>query len=283
MVSGKRLRAGLRDARRDARMTQNGAGQRLRWSPKKIYRIESGETPPSRKDVTALASMYGLDPARTQELVELAEESYGAPWWGSYRQLVSAEFGLFLSCERAGVELSYFQPSIIHGLIQVESYARAILSATSNPMELTRRARLRAERRIIFQRDEPPQATILLGEAALHNRVGSTAVMSEQLAELSRLALTGGSPKFGVVPFEGSAYPAMLIGFDLVRLPDNDVTLYLELPPVSRTTKDEETLNDLYGSFFAQIRERAVFGSEAAILVDAALEKQRARGDRDQR
>jgi transcriptional regulator with XRE-family HTH domain len=282
MVSGRWLRARLREARAGARLTQDQAGRRLEWSPKKIYRIETGETSASMGDVTALAELYGLDPARTKELIDLAEASFGPPWWGSYRRLVPAEFGLFLSCERAAMRLRYFNPSLVQGLIQTEDYARAILSTTSSPLELDQKVRLRVERRDVLRREQPPQTTILLGEASLYNRVGTAAVMADQLAALRALAMAGGPPEFGIVPFEQSAYPAMLIGFSLVSLPDGEVVLYLELPPISRTTKDEETLNDLYGSFFAQIGERAVFGSDAAALIDAALEK-RVDGDRDQR
>jgi hypothetical protein len=70
----------------------------------------------------------------------------------------------------------------------------------------------------------------------------------------------------------------MLIGFDLIELPDGQTSLYLEFPHVSRTTKDETILNDEYGEYYAQIRGRALFGADAVALVDAVLDA-RSRGD----
>lgn len=282
VLSSLRLRTSLRSARDVARLSQGVAGTRLRWSGKKVYRIESGETPASAEDVVKLAGLYGLDPERTQELVGLAEARYGSAWWEKYRELVSAEFGLFLSCERAASRLSSFHPTLVQGLVQTEEYARAVLESTSNPLHVHQHVRLRRERRDTFDRPQPPRTTIVLGEAALRNRVGNAEIMLRQLLELRAIATAEGPIELGIVPFEKCLYPAMLIAFDLAWLPDDTPMLYLELPPVSRTTKDEPVLNDLFSDFFEQILTRASFGADAAALIDAILDR-RARGDCEQR
>lgn len=282
VVSGLQLRRNLRNARDDARLSQDRVAKQLRWSGKKIYRIESGESAVAIEDVAALARIYGLDPERTRELQALAEATYGPAWWEHYRAVVSPEFGLYLSCERAATELSYFHPTLVHGLVQSEDYAQAMLAGVRGGAELSQVVRLRRERREVFNRAQPPRVMILLGEAALHDQVGGAETMRSQLVELRRIATAGdGDMVLGVVPFENCVYPPMLIGFDLIRLPDGSISLYQELPPSSRTTKDETVLNELYADFFAQIRARAVFGSDAAALIDAILEK-RTRGDCEQ-
>jgi hypothetical protein len=167
----------------------------------------------------------------------------------------------------------------VQALIQTEQYARAMLSATSAPIDLPQRVKLRQARRDLFERPRPPEVTILLGEAALHNRVGTAQVMRDQLVSLREVALEG-RVELGIVPFERCTYPEMLLGFDLAQLPDSETALYLELPPVSRTTQDEAVLNDVFTTFFAQIRTQALFGPDAAALIDAILEE-RARGDSD--
>lgn len=282
VLSSLRLRTSLRNARDVARLSQGVAGTRLRWSAKKIYRIESGETPASAEDVLKLADLYGVDPERTHELVALAEARYGTAWWEEYRELVSAEFGLFLSCERAASRLCSFHPTLVQGLVQTEEYARAVLESTTSPLFVHRHVRLRRERRETFDRPQPPRTTIVLGEAALRNQVGSAETMRRQLLELRAIATAGGPIELGIVPFEECLYPAMLLAFDMARLPDDTVMLYLELPPVSRTTKDEPVLNDLFNEFFEQIVARASFGADAAALIDATLGR-RVRGDCEQR
>lgn len=273
VISSLRLRTSLRAARDVARLSQGIAGTRLRWSSKKIYRIESGETAASVEDIVRLADLYGLDPERTRELVDLAEATYGSTWWDKYRELVSAEFGLFLSCERAASRLSSFHPTLVQGLVQTEDYARAVLESRSDPLHVHQHVRLRRERRDTFDRPQPPTTTIVLGEAALRNQVGSAAVMRRQLLELRRIATDEGPIELGIVPFANCLYPPMLIAFDLAWLPDGTLMLYLELPPVSRTTKDEPVLSDLFSDFFEQIRTRASFGAEAAALIDAILDR----------
>jgi transcriptional regulator with XRE-family HTH domain len=279
VVIGLRLRTVLRKARDEANLTQDRVGAQLRWSAKKVYRIETGESPVTDRDAQSLAALYGMNPARTQELLDLVAAASGSAWWTPYRRVVPPEFGLFLSCERAAIHLHSFHPTLVHGLVQTERYARAILSATSTPLDLQQRVKLRRERRNVLDRQDPPDVTVLLGEAALHNRVGTPEVMHEQLLELRSLA-TAGLINLGVVPFEDCVYPAMLIAFDLAHLSDQETSLHLELPPISRTTKDETALNDLYGDFFTQIRSRAQFGSDAAALINAAL-AERSRGDSD--
>lgn len=282
VLNSLRLRTSLRDARDGARLSQSVAGTRLRWSGKKIYRIESGETPASAEDVAKLADLYGLDPERTQELVDLAEATYGSAWWERHRELISAEFGLFLSCERAASRLSSFHPTLVQGLVQTEEYARAVLESTSDPRRVHQHVKLRRERRGTFDRPEPPRTTIVLGEAALRNQVGSAEIMHRQLLELREIATAQGPIELGIVPFEKCLYPAMLLAFDLAWLPDGTLMLYLELPPISRTTRDEPVLNDLFSDFFEQIHSRAAFGADAAALIDSILDKP-ARGDSEPR
>ena len=278
IVSGRHLRTTLRKARGDAKLTQSDVGKLLRWSVKKVYRLETGESPVSAKDAEALAGLYGLDPNRTQQLLELAEAATGPAWWAAYRRIVPADFGLYLSCERAAERLCSFHPTLVQGLVQTEQYARAILSATSSPLNLQQHVKLRQARRDVFERPQRPQTTILLGEAALHNEVSSPQVMRDQLLSLREEA-TASRVELGIVPFSRSMYPAMLLGFDMAHLSETEAALYLELPPISRTTQDETILNELFGDFFAQIHSRALFGPEAAALIDSILDE-RARGDR---
>lgn len=279
IVSSLLLRTALRQARDNAKLTQADVGTALHWSAKKVYRLEVGDTPVSRSDAQALTGLYGMDPQRTQELLKLAEAASGPPWWRQYRRIVSPSFGLYLSSERAAETLLSFHPSLVKALVQTEQYAHAILSAKSSPEALPQRVKLRRARREVFERPQPPRATVLLGEAALHNRVGTAQVMREQLLSL-REQVHSDDPELGIVPFDRSVYPAMLIGFDIAQIPGAQPTLSIELPPVSRTTQDETMLNDLFLSFFAEIRDRALFGADAAALIDAILDQQ-ARGDSD--
>ena len=280
VVFGLRLRTRLRQAREAARLTQEQVGSGLGWSAKKLNRIETGATPVTPEDVRKLATVYGLGPVETEALLVEAERAGAAPWWHQYRDLVGPDFGHFLSYERSAIAIKGFQPNIIHGLIQTEEYARELLASSGVP-DLRRRVALRLARRGVFERDDAPPVEIVLGMAALLNQVGNPEVHDGQLRQVRALVAAEGefpSLRLGIVPFAQSIYPAMLLGFDLIDLPDGQTSLYLEFPHVSRTTKDETILNAEYGEYHAQLSRRARFGADAVALVDAVLDA-RARGD----
>jgi transcriptional regulator with XRE-family HTH domain len=279
VVFGLRLRTRLRQAREEVGLTQERVGHELGWSAKKLNRIETGATSVTADDVGKLAAVYHLDPRETEALLAEARRAGGPPWWHQYRDLVGPDFGHFLSYERSATAIRGFQPNIIHGLIQTEGYARELLASGGVP-ELRRRVALRLARPSVFERDDPPRAEIVLGQAALCNQVGSAEVHDGQLHRVRALAAGQGrsSVRLGIVPFSASIYPAMLIGFDLIDLPDGQTSLYLEFPHISRTTKDETILNAEYGEYYAQLSRRARFDADAVALVDAVIDA-RARGD----
>jgi hypothetical protein len=49
---------------------------------------------------------------------------------------------------------------------------------------------------------------LIIGEAALHQQVGSEALMNEQLAQLGRIAAEDGNVTVQVLPFESGAHAA---------------------------------------------------------------------------
>jgi hypothetical protein len=82
-------------------------------------------------------------------------------------------------------------PGILHGLLQTEGYARAILETSTDAAEEITRVRLasRLERqRRVLGRTGPPQATFIIDQLSLYREVGSPEVMAEQCAHLASLA-----------------------------------------------------------------------------------------------
>ncbi|MBI1758050.1 MAG: helix-turn-helix transcriptional regulator [Actinobacteria bacterium] len=68
----ERLRAELRDARKQAGFTQKEVARAMDWSASKMLRIEAGSVGISTTDLRALLAYYAIrDQRRTEELVSL--------------------------------------------------------------------------------------------------------------------------------------------------------------------------------------------------------------------
>jgi len=166
-------------------------------SKAKMSRIEAGQTPVKMADIRALCWLYGASPETTDALAALAPGTQQEDWWAP---AVPGWFGLYAGLEVAASRIRCFEPESIHGLVQTESYARAVVEADS---------RLSAEvveQRVRFrmQRQQTTAAlTIIMGEAALRLVVGSPEVMAAQMDHLRQAAAA-----IRVMPFAAGAYPS---------------------------------------------------------------------------
>ncbi len=115
--------------------------------------------------------------------------------------------------EDKAVQLRAWSPGIIHGLLQTEDYAAALLRTSPGASDETVAGRLRArmerQRRVIL-RDIPPAACFVVDEMALYRLVGTPAVMTAQLRYLRAVAAM---PDITVQVLPAVAHPANASGF----------------------------------------------------------------------
>jgi hypothetical protein len=92
--------------------------------------------------------------------------------------------------EPRAVLLQAWDPLLVTGLLQTETYARTVFAAEPEitSQEVERRVAARMQRRDIFNREHPPTLLALLDEGVLRRRVGTPQVMREQLEFLYELA-----------------------------------------------------------------------------------------------
>ncbi|WP_432907057.1 DUF5753 domain-containing protein [Micromonospora matsumotoense] len=112
-------------------------------------------------------------------------------WWHEYSQLFPAEFLRFLGYEAGADHIRSFHPEAIHGLLQTEAYARAVIRGGTTTIRLTevdRRVSVRMARQARLDGAHPLRISAVLSEGALRQQVGGPAVMRAQLDHLVRLA-----------------------------------------------------------------------------------------------
>ncbi|MFI5470260.1 helix-turn-helix domain-containing protein [Streptomyces cacaoi] len=176
----------LRRLREAADLTSRQAAALLGVSPAQITHIESGLAGVSEKRLRRLASHYSCtDEEFIDALVTMAtDRTHG--WWEDYRGLLPTPF---LDLSELDHHASFRRDVAIlfvPGLLQTESYARAVFSSrvpelTSEEIELRVRHRLtRQEMRIPYE--------VVIHEAALRIRVGDRSDSQAQLARLVELS-----------------------------------------------------------------------------------------------
>jgi transcriptional regulator with XRE-family HTH domain len=142
-------------------------------------RIENGKRPPNETVAKACDAAW---PERRGWFLEYYEES---------KSWVPAGFRSWGEYEDKAATLRAWSPSVLHGLLQTDSYARALLSTVPGVTDEIVNARLanrmERQRRILF-RDDPPACWFVVDELSLHRLVGSAELMAEQMQKLADVA-----------------------------------------------------------------------------------------------
>lgn len=174
-----------------------------------ISNTESGRFGVSGERVRAWAGGYACpDDAYVEALAAMAEER-GRGWWEDYREdLTSGSLDL-AELEHHAVGIRAVLIMYMPGLLQNEDYARAVFAEAVPELPPARRRRLlshRLKRRDVLDRENPPNCTFLIHEAALRMTYGDSGVARGQLAHLLRESERD-NVTIRVVPFAAGGFP----------------------------------------------------------------------------
>src|SRR5689334_5932688 len=157
----------------------------------KVWRIEAGRTSVKVGDILALSRFYHVDSAMTDELIRLAEASKGTGYLEDYKGTDWESIGLYAGLEADAAAVFDYQSELVHGLLQTEAYARAVVEAapgvTSSIIDQRVAFRLRRQQ-VFFEREPAARIDAVVTAGALSVQVGSASVMEEQRAHLRALA-----------------------------------------------------------------------------------------------
>ena len=126
----RRLGMELRALREATGLNSQQAAEELGCSQSKISRVENGKTPVSVRDVRDLLVLYRVtDEQQRERLLSLARESRQRGWWAEFGPWLPSGFDTYAGMEAATASVRAYQAQLVHGLLQTEDYARALLSA----------------------------------------------------------------------------------------------------------------------------------------------------------
>ncbi|KOG91793.1 helix-turn-helix domain-containing protein [Streptomyces varsoviensis] len=223
----------LRKLRESRGITREAAGYSIRASESKISRMELGRVSFKARDVEDLLTLYGVaDEAEREALLGLAREANVAGWWHSYGDVLPGWFQTYVGLEGAASHISIYEVQFVHGLLQTEGYAHAVVvrgqpGAVADEVE--RRVSLRLERQKLLVSERAPQFHAVLDEAALHRPYGDAEVMRGQLQHLIDISEQP-NVTLQVMPFAHGGHAGESGAFTMLSFPESDLSdiVYLE-------------------------------------------------------
>ncbi|MYT69852.1 helix-turn-helix domain-containing protein [Streptomyces sp. cg28] len=217
----------LRRLRESRGITREAAGYSIRASESKISRLELGRVSFKARDVEDLLTLYGVtDGTEREALLSLVKEANVAGWWHSYSDVLPGWFQTYVGLEGAASLIRGYEAQFVHGLLQTEAYAHAVVAQGMRgaPAEdIDRRVSLRLARQKILVAERAPHVSLVLDEAALRRVHGGPAVMRGQLehlieaAELPHLTLQ-------IMPFSHGWHAGESGTFTLLTFPESDLS-----------------------------------------------------------
>jgi transcriptional regulator with XRE-family HTH domain len=228
-VRRRRLAAELRGIRESKGKSGDAVAAALKWSPSKISRYELARTGLKPQEVERLLDYYGVTGSRRDLLLELAEDASRKGWWEEFSDSLSADYQQFIGLEHEASSIAIWHVEAVPGLLQTEAYARHVISSYSQveptaPGMIERLVKVRMRRQLALTRDPELQLQVVLDESVLKRRIGSAAVMQEQLQRLADEAERA-SITLQILPLDAE-HTVFAESFVIFRFgPDNDAML----------------------------------------------------------
>jgi transcriptional regulator with XRE-family HTH domain len=228
-VQAWELGAHLRERREQLGLTAASVGKTTGIGGSNLSAIEAGKRRLTAAKLSDLATLYGLPADEQAELDTVRVQADERGWWHDYSNLYSEEFLRFLGLEAGAERVREYAPDIVPGLLQTSDYGRAMIRAGSpyiKPVDVGPRLETRLARQARLDGPSPLQLDVVLGEAALRQQVGGTAVLRRQLEHLMEtMENRAAHVRVRVVPFAAGAHPLIgaaltMLSFPSPRLPD---------------------------------------------------------------
>jgi transcriptional regulator with XRE-family HTH domain len=265
----------LRRLRENSNITTAQAAEAIRATHSKISRLERGRSGARQRDVDDLLTLYGVtDEAERERVLALTRQANAPGWWQQYTDVLPKWFELYVGLEKAASVIRTYEVQFIHGLMQTEDYARAVIliaNAHAPAAEIDRRVAIRMKRQQLLTQPDAPELWAVLDEAALRRPPAGPAVMRAQLEHL--LELTGlPNVTLQIVPFDAGPHAAAGGPFTILRFPEPDLPdlVYLEQLNSALYLDQQEDVID-YVTVMDQLCVQARTGAASKDMLSALL------------
>lgn len=263
----------LRMFRESLGLTQTAACRLLDRSQASLSAYENGHRAIRPRDLKHILDVYGVtDDLVRSRLLSLAAQGRQDGWWHDFDERLAPGVVDFASLEADSATVYGFEPYLVHGLVQTVGYARAAIGGSGTalrrkPPEIETDVRFRMNRQKVHYRACPPEIIVVLGEAALRQRMGGLQVMRDQLfklietAELPHIELR-------ILPFSVESHPGLDGAFAIMGVGPEGLLEVVALHSLTRTWYVDEPADvEHYKRTFDLLREASLPKKDSRALI----------------
>jgi transcriptional regulator with XRE-family HTH domain len=180
----------LRELMRRTGVTKADIHATLGCSESKVGKILRGDHSIAPLELVALLTLLGVQDDERADLVHLGEEARKrrpkTPWGAA----IPERLRKFFNTEETARKIELYRPDLLHGLVQTEAYARAVIETNSalRPTEIDQLVQARMARQARLTGPNPPDYTLVIRQSVLRAPVGSPETRFEQLRHLKKLS-----------------------------------------------------------------------------------------------
>jgi transcriptional regulator with XRE-family HTH domain len=257
--AGSTLGPALKNLRVERGLSGKHLAELAGMSQSKISRIENGVTSASDDDVRRIAHALEVSDALTRQLLAEAHRSREpVPDWESGEVDLASRQEETEQIEAGAVDFKVFQPTVVIGLLQISSYAEAVLSALQKLAgpDLSgapiRAVSARVHRQGILD-EEAKNFDFVMTEAVLSNRYCPAEDMLAQIRRIEEIAKRP-NVSISIIPSDLAAWTVP--PFHAFSIYD-DKYVFVDLYDTG-LSKHDESDDGFYGRVFAAMKAQAV-------------------------
>ncbi|AZP21769.1 helix-turn-helix domain-containing protein [Streptomyces aquilus] len=270
-VRRRQLGAELRRLREQAGRRIEDAATHLECSMSKISRVETGQAPIKARDVRDLLEWYGIaDPQRIETVMQIHKDAQQQGWWAHYGDVLPSGMATYAGLEADAQVLRSYESMVVHGLLQTEDYAHAVIAAfqPNRPDETDQLVRFRKERQALLTRQpDPLELWVVMEESALRRPVGGKEVMTAQLRHLAEVTALP-NVTLQIMPTSKGAHAALSGAFSLLEFEPHTPTVVYVNSMAGNVYLEKERDVRSFIQTFDLLRAAAPDPQEAAVLLE---------------
>jgi hypothetical protein len=141
---------------------------------------------------------------------------------GRLERVLPTGFDVYVGLEAEASSLRAFESLVVHGLLQTEEYARAVMSTVRrklSPEEIDALVALRMQRQGAILRPDPLDLWLVLDEAVISRTMGPPDLMRRQFKYLAEASLRS-NVTMQVLPFASGPHPSLNGPFAIIEFPE---------------------------------------------------------------
>lgn len=238
-----RFGAEMRRLREEAQLSQGAVASRLGCTQTQVSRLEAATRTPSKSDAERLDRLFGAGGGTL--FIGLHRRILARPgspdWFTSWAEEI----------EPAALVLRSWDPLLVPGLLQTESYARHLFThgPRATPDEVEERVQARMRRGQILDKDDPPLLLVLIDEGVLRRRVNGPEVMREQLGYLLEVARR---PAVSIQVVDSECMSGLAGPFMIAELPNGQPDIiHADSPVQGQVTTDPIYVTSIWNRYEA--------------------------------